>query len=214
MSLLVNLGYVLMLFAFLARDVLLLRSLAVIAQLIVTAYTYSLGVYLVSSWNLLFACINIVWVVLILRERRSVRVPDELEALYARHFSALSPREFLRWWNLGRDETLQNERLTTNGQRPGGLYFLIDGAVRISRDSQTVTELPSGHFVAEMSMITGEPANADVDAVGRINVRQWAEHDLRTIREREPSLWIKIQSVIGLDLVSKIRRIDTDLVTN
>jgi CRP-like cAMP-binding protein len=57
-----------------------------------------------------------------------------------------------------------------------------------------------------MSLLTGEMANADVDAMGDVEVIRWPTKDLRDVRQRNPSLWTKIQSVIGHDLVEKIQR--------
>jgi hypothetical protein len=57
-----------------------------------------------------------------------------------------------------------------------------------------------------MSLLTGETANADADALGPIEVIRWPIADLAAIRDRDPRLWTKIQSVIGHDLVEKIRR--------
>ena len=202
----VHVGYALMLGAFVARDVLLLRSMLVVAQAIVTGYALSVGVLAIAAWNSLFAAVNLVWAVKIVRDRRRVEVPTELKELYEQHFTALGSRDFLRWWSLGVGNVLKDQQLTWNGRRPDALFFLLDGRVRVSRDAATVTELPAGFFVSEMSLLTGQPANADVHAIGRIEVRQWATSDLDVIRSREPAFWIRIQSAIGLDLVRKVRR--------
>ena len=141
----------------------------------------------------------------IVRERRSVVLPAALQSLYEKHFSALTPPEFLRWWRQGQRETLENQPLARAGQQPDWLYFLLDGTVRVSRDGQRVVDLPSGYFVAEMSLLTGKPANADADAVGLVEVVRWPRRDLQELRLRNPTLWTKVQSVIGHDLVEKIR---------
>lgn len=204
---LANVAYVLMLIAFITRDILHLRSLLVVAQAVVVVYTWSNGVHIISAWNGLFAVINAYMVVQILRERRAVTLPADLQPLYARHFSALSPPEFLRWWRQGRRESLPGgERLARAGEHPDWLYFLLGGHVRVSRNSANIFELPAGYFVAEMSLLTGEPANADVDAIDSVDVMRWQTQDLRDLRQRNPSLWAKIQSVIGHDLVEKIQR--------
>jgi hypothetical protein len=65
-----------------------------------------------------------------------------------------------------------------------------------------------------MSLITGQPANADVDAVGEVEVIRWSARDVRGLRERSPGLWTKIQSVLGYDLVEKIRRGDERLAAH
>ena len=164
----VHVGYVLMLCAFLARDVLWLRALLSCAQTLVVIYAFRAGVPSIAAWNLLFACINAAWVVVILRERRQVTLPPELTSTYTRYFAALTPQEFLRLWNQGRREVVVGQPLARDGERPDALYFLTAGTARVSRHGKPITELPAGHFVAEMSLLTGEPANADVDAIGKV----------------------------------------------
>ena len=201
---LVNLGYVLMLCAFLARDVMWLRTLLAVAQTLVVVYAFTAGVPIIALWNLLFAVINGVWVLVILQERRHVAVPPELTSTYTRYFAALTPQEFLRLWNQGRREAVVGQSLARDGEQPDALYFLTAGTARVSRSGEPIAELLAGHFVAEMSLLTGEPANADVDAVGEVEAVRWAIQDLRSIRQRNPVLWTKIQSVIGQDIVRKI----------
>jgi hypothetical protein len=203
--LIANAAYAMMLLAFVMRDVLRLRAMLVVAQAIVVFYTWHNGVYLTASWNAVFVLINAAMAAQILRARRAVRVPPSLRPLYDRHFAALSPREFLRWWASGERETLANQPLTRAGATPDWLYFLLKGTVLVRRGADTVLELPAGHFVAEMSMLTGQPANADVDAAGAVEVMRWPRALLDGIRADRPAAWVRIQSVIGLDLIHKIR---------
>jgi CRP-like cAMP-binding protein len=208
MAYLIHLGYIITLCAFLVRDILLLRSLLIVAQTIVATFAFSRGadVLPIALWNTLFALINVVWVVLILRERRAVQLPPDLQPIYEKHFAALTPREFMRWWGLGKRVTLRDERLASSGVHPDWLYFLLKGTVRVKRGQMTVTDLPAGFFVAEMSLLTGQPANADVDAAGEVEVIRWPARELKALRGRSPGLWVKVQSAIGFDLVEKIRR--------
>lgn len=199
-----NLAYGLMLLAFLTRDVLYLRGLLVVAQGLVVVYTWRAGVPVIAVWNVLFVSINAWMALQVLRERRAVELPPDLRTLHARHFSAMTPQEFLGWWRQGRRDTLAPHRLTAAGQRPEWLYFLLNGTVRVSRDGATLVELPAGYFVAEMSLLTDQPANADVEATGPIEVVRWPTAGLQSLRARNPALWTKIQSVLGLDLVEKI----------
>jgi hypothetical protein len=202
----VNLAYVLMLCAFLARDVLYLRGLLVVAQAIIVTYTWHNGVPLLSAWNAAFVAINAIMAVRILRERRAVVLPDDLRRLYDRHFVALTPPEFLRWWRQGQRERVADAPLARAGERPDALYFLIDGTVRVSRDRRPIVDLPAGFFVAEMSLLTGERANADVDALGSVELMRWPVDTLHELRRRDPAFWSRLQSAIGHDLVEKIRR--------
>ena len=202
----VHTGYALMLLALVARDVLWLRALLIGAQALIATYAWLAGVPAISAWNVLFVVLNTAWVVRIVRERRAVSLPAGLRALHERHFAALTQPEFLRWWKQGRREAFENVRLAREGDAPDSLYFLLSGVVRISRHGVRVVDLTAGHFVAEMSLLTGETANADADALGVVEVIRWQIDDLKVIRDRDPRYWTKIQSVIGHDLVEKIRR--------
>lgn len=204
LTLLVNVAYVLMLFAFITTNMLRLRLLLIGAQVLLMIYTFSNGLYLLPAWNLVFVVINVYMVVRILRERRELQLPADLALLHAQHFAALTPREFLRLWNLGHRERLADCSLARTGEHPEWLYFLLAGTVLVSRGDTLVRELPSGYFVAEMSLLTGQPANADVRASGSVEVMRWARSELQQIRQKNAALWTKIQSVIGRDLVEKI----------
>ena len=203
-AVLVHTGYGLMLCALAARDILWLRGTLVFAQGLLAVYASRLGVWSIVAWNVVFVLINIVWVAKILRERRAVRLSDELRLLHERYFFALTPPEFLRWWQQGRREIVRGDRLTVKGEFPAALVFVISGRVRISRAGAHVTDITSGQFVGEMSLITGKPATADAEIVAETEIVRWPVDDLHTLRRRDAVLWTRIQSVLGQDLVTKI----------
>lgn len=200
---LVHTGYVLMLFALTARDILWLRSTLVLAQGLLAIYAWRMGVPNIAVWNVVFVTINTIWVTTILRERRAVALPESLRAIHARHFSALTPPEFLRWWGQGQRQMSRDERLTTRGEFPAALVFIITGTVRVTKDDDTI-DLSAGHFVGEMSVITDRPATADASVVGEAELIRWPIADLHVLRRRDPVIWTRIQSAVGQDLVAKI----------
>src|SRR5687768_14425877 len=97
-EIIVNLGYALMLGGFLVRDVFWLRLLLVLGQSSVTAYALGVNALPVAVWNGVFAVINALHVILLLRERHGLRVPAELREFYEQTFAALTPGEFLKIW--------------------------------------------------------------------------------------------------------------------
>ena len=205
---LVHVGYALMLCGFLARDILVLRGVLATAQLVLSAYAFSIAVPSISAWNGVLATINTAWALRILHERRQVLVPPELDEIHRTQFAAMTAGEFLRWWRIGRAESLRGAALTRAGAHPSSLYFILRGVVEVTRGGALVTEVPAGFFVGEMSLVTGRPANADVDAVTDVDVQRWARAAVEELRERDQALWIKVQSAIGADLVRKIQRGD------
>ncbi len=199
-----NLAYGFMLCAFVTRDLLSLRVVLIVGQSLAILYAWLNGVPIIAAWNVVFVAVNAWMAFQLLKDRRAVRVPEEVRPLYERHFAPLTPQEFLRFWNAGEPGTAESGPLTKAGERPSWLYFLTEGRVRVSRDTEAIAELGPGYFVGEMSLLTGRPANADVAPLGRVGTRRWSTAALIDTRERDPHLWTKIQSVIGLDLVEKI----------
>jgi CRP-like cAMP-binding protein len=193
-----------MLCALTARDILWLRGTLVLAQSLLALYASRLGVWSVATWNAVFVLINVTWVLKILRERRAVALPDEMGRLHERHFFALTPPEFLRWWQQGRREVIRGERLTEMGAYPDALVFVLSGRVRVTRGDEHVTDVVSGQFVGEMSLITGNPATADAVVVDEAEVVRWPADQLQALKRRDAALWTRIQSVLGQDLVVKL----------
>lgn len=205
---LVHFGYLLQLFALLARDVLWLRGILVAAQSVLAAYAYLRGPEYLPYvfWNALFVVINLYWVVRLLRERAAVELPEELRATYEKHFAALAPPEFLRLWRDGERRTASNTQLVKQDSVPDALYFLLAGEVAVRSNGRELARLAPGNFVAEMSLLTGERTTADVHALGTVEYLAWPAATLTRLKARNPMLWSKIQSVLGHDLVEKIRR--------
>lgn len=204
---LVHLGYALMLCALIARDVLWLRGILVAAQSTLTAYAWLTDRPSMAAWNALFVVINTLWVLRILHERRAVELPPELRRIHERHFAAFSPPEFLRFWSQGEARSLRDRRLVGEGAMPTELLFIEQGEARVERGGGAeLVRLPAGSFVAEMSLLTGAPASADVVALGELQLRAWPIVLLRDMRQRQPLLWTRLQSAIGQDLVEKIHR--------
>jgi hypothetical protein len=203
---LVHIGYTLMLLALLARDVLWLRALLVVAQANLCLYSYFRGIDSIAIWNAVFVLINTVWVIRILHQRRAVRLPPELERIRQDHFLALDPPDFLRLWRMGQRQTLAGSLLTRQGEAVPALYFLLRGTVAVRQAGRELTRLGAGDFVAEMSLLTGAVATADAAAVGEVELMLWPVEGLRQLRAGNAALWARIQSVLGHDLVAKIQK--------
>lgn len=201
---LVHVGYSLMFWALLVRDIVWLRGLLIAAQASLALYAMLLGLYGISLWNWVFVLVNAIWIVRLRREREHAVIPDRLKPVYEQHFSILQPYEFLRFWRRGKQRSGHDVRWIRCGEQPRALHFLLAGDAIVSRDNQPIAELQPGTFIGEMSLLSGEPTTADVKAAGEVEYISWSARQLNRIKQRDPKLWTKIQSVIGLDLVRKI----------
>lgn len=207
-SLWVNVGYGLMLAALLTRDILWLRMILMAGQLCLCVFALQSGVLNAAVWNALFVVINAAQSALVWRERRDVRLPDGLEALYQMRFKLMRRSEFLRLWNLSSEQRLDGGRLIAAGDTNDKLYLIADGEVVIRVRDHEMARLGRGAFVAEMSFLTLEPTSADVDVDEPMTCRYWTRAQLDRLSQRHPKLWNNLQAAIGHDLVGKLRAVD------
>ena len=210
-SVLVNLGYVLMLCGFLVRDILWLRSLLILAQTCLALYGFSIERMPMVYWNGLFVLINSAWVTRILYERRPLKIPAALQDIYSPQFAAFTPQEFLHLWSLGRPVTAPDGWLIREGQQPADLILVLDGQAIAERGGEPLGTLARGRFVADMSFLTGHPASADVRAGPGLRAHAWPQAALRAWKSERPVLYMKLQGVLGADLAEKIRNANRSL---
>lgn len=205
----VHVGYSLQLCALLARDVLWLRGLLVSAQGLNGFYAFQIGADAIGGWNAVFVLVNVFWIIRILRERRAVAIPDELQAIYNEIFAAMKPREFLRFWGLGKGFTGADQSLVKEGNTRPQLIFLEEGTLHVHHGKTNVAQLRGPTLVGEISALTGHPATADVELIGPGQGRVWERAVLERLRLADTAQWTRIQSVIGGDVVRKLRRTET-----
>jgi hypothetical protein len=202
---LVNVGYLLMLMGFIARDVLWLRCFLVLGQTSVVIYSVHKGALPVAAWNGLFALINLGYVVHILRERRKISLPADLRDLYATVFAAFTPVEFQHLWKQGTLKKIESGVLIREGEMQQELICLLTGQVRVERQGHTLARLGRGRFLAEMSFLNNEPSSAKVLADTPVEYIAWNIGRLRRWQREQPARWIKLQSVLGHDLIEKLK---------
>ncbi len=204
----VNMGYGLMLLALLARDMLWLRATLIVAQSLLCTYALHADAVNVAAWNALFVVINIVQVIRILLERRSVKLPEPLAAIHALNFDVMTVPEFLGLWRRAQEVQDVTGELLAEGVSNERLILLVAGEVRVLVHGQEVARLGPGRLVAEMSYLTQEPTSASVVADEPVTYRAWSRTTLDRIKRHKPALWSKLQAAIGRDLVRKIRQVD------
>ena len=200
-----NAGYLFMLIALTIRNILFLRIIFISAQGLFIGYNLVTGNYIVLMWNCLFLAINLYQVIDLLRKRRPVSIPEDLEDLYEGPFHEMSKREFLYFWQIGKATTHKAGPIVEEGFPQEEVMLVLDGAAAVMKNRRKIAELTRGNFVAEMSFLSGEPASADVVCDSPVRTITWTQENLRNLKTLNFEVWIKIQHVLSKDLVGKVR---------
>lgn len=192
------------------RDILWLRCLTVLACSSLIPFFYFQPKPLMAPilWNFAFICLNIVQIGILIYERRPIRFTDDENRLFQMVFRTLTPVEFLKLLKIARWlEARPSEQLAKRGETLDDVMVIFSGRVSVEVDGRLVAELTDGQFIGEMSFLTGESASATVKAVERTKYVAWLKKDLKLFLERNPNLSPSLQTIIGADLVKKLKHV-------
>jgi CRP-like cAMP-binding protein len=194
--------------AFLVRDVLWLRLLAILANVLLITAGLRAGMGMLSPtqyWYILLIAINTVHAGVLVYERRLMRLTPEEQRLYASTFAALDRVHVKKLLRAGRWRWLEEgEVLAKAGEKPDRLMLICEGRAEVSVDQRRIAELTPGRFVCEISFITQKPANATVRARGPLRCLIWEHPALERRLARDPELCAVMNAAIGSNLAAKI----------
>ena len=154
-------------------------------------------------WNGLFLLINAIMIGRILWERRPIAISPELADIYEATFRSMTPRDFLAFWEMGIPCRVEDEQLVEQGRMPDGLQLVLEGVAEVHREGKHVANIERGTFVAEMSFLTGKPANANVCAKGPVTFVSWNRRKLAMLSAVHPTVYLELQKALGRDLSRK-----------
>jgi len=196
------------LFTFLAltiKDVLWLRIILAIAQILLGIYQLQVNRIDIVVWNGIFTAVNIYHIINIIRSRKPLYIPKEIEDIYNNIFNHFTDREFMNFWSLGKNKKSSNSLLIKEGEKQKKLYLILSGTVNVKRNNKILNTLKRGNFIAEMSLITNEPASADIYSNKDIQYIMWEQAELRHFEKTNKDLWIKLHNILSKDLIEKIK---------
>jgi Popeye protein conserved region len=208
MSALVHVANVLFFCSYLVRDILWLRLFSVIAGFCLVPYFYfqPTPLWAPIAWNVVFMTLNAAQIARLVRERRPVTLSADEQRLYQLVFRSLTPREFARLIALARwHDAPAGERLVAEGELPGRVLVLVDGAATVAVGGAPVARLAAGRLVGEMSFLTGEKTSASVTTDTPARYVAWPAAELRKFLDDSAELRAAWQLVVGADLATKLR---------
>lgn len=111
----------------------------------------------------------------------------------------------------------KGDAVFVEGHKAGYLCVVITGQLAIMKDtgtgkSRTLTTVPEGRLIGEMSLIDGEPHSATAVASEPTLLAALTEQSLATLVEDYPALGAKLYKTIAVMISHRLRRTDAELV--
>lgn len=200
---------VLYLLSYSVRDILWLRVLTVVAICCMIPYYYcctAIPLYWPIVWNALFATVNLFQIGMLIMERRPVFLGEDELRIYNMVFRSLSPREFMKLLSVAEYKNAEpGDEMLKQNKAVEHLTLLAKGRCRVEVDGRHVAEVTPGQFVGEMGFLTEQEASASVIVSLPAEYVCWPINDLNNLFRDDRALHVKVQGILGVDLVEKLR---------
>jgi CRP-like cAMP-binding protein len=190
------------------RDVLILRCLAVVAMLMVVPFhllAHDDPSWAPLAWNGLFVAINLVWIVMIILERRPPRLSPDEQKLYEQTFHGCSPREMLQLLSIAEWKELPGgTTLIERGRHSDHLVVIHSGTAIAQLRGHELAELSDGNFAGEISFLTHDINLAEIVTRTVTRIVSWPREKLEKLIQRRPDLRSTLHAAIGDNLIHKL----------
>lgn len=192
--------------AYLLGNILWLRILLVIASTVYIISGLSLGITSMIGWNSAYLAINLYHIVLLLLDRITITLPQETRKIYHYYFSIMSTREFKKIITINNFCSINNNTIIHESATTDKLFIVLKGQVNIVKSKQVIASLDAGDLIGEMSFMSNEPASASAIANGVVECAYWTHDDLEKLKLKNRGAYNKFISIIGCDLVRKLKK--------
>ena len=206
-----HLGYFFILVAVAIKDILWLRIVLGFAQFLLFCYAMVVDRQDIALWNFALVSVNVVNIISLLNQKKKVPIPKEFVDLYNKLFNEFTTKEFIYLLSLGHAHHIENKVLIREGTKQKDLVLILSGTALVKHHEQIISQLERGSFVGEISLVTEEPANADVETSDYLEYIAWDQDELRALKEKNFMIWTKLHDVITRDLSRKITNMDNSI---
>ena len=201
-----HLSFVITAMAYFMRDMLILRSLAVLSGLVAIVYIYLIsGPLTVLFWQFILLGVNGWQIFSLLRERRNISFSEEERELFQTVFSHFAPVEFMKIMRIGVWKAGEpGDILATKDEPIDDIMVIYNGEVAILKGGAEVALLRDGTWIGEMSYLQGGNASATVRVARRTRYVSWHKDELTSLMKRNPTMDVAMKSVLSSDLINKL----------
>lgn len=159
-------------------------------------------------WDAIFASLVIgaanLWSMgAILLDRSTLGLSERERDLFTR-FPTLNPGQFRRMMKGAAWHRAEERRvLTTRGEVPTALFFVLQGPVTLSRGGR-VSDIPGGQFIGELSFMRGEPASATAEVQPGAEYVAWDRAHLTRLMQGNAAMANALGALFNRDLAEKL----------
>lgn len=208
-AILENISYMLLMLAFVMRNILYLRILTIISSLCAIIYysVYTDSVLWINvNWEILSCVINLTQIAIIIHERREINFDvEEEKMLYQKIFNKLTPIQFKKLLKIGSFESVpEGTLLAKQGEPIEHIILITSGIASVKVDEKIVAYCKPANLVGEMSFITGGPASASVESLEPMRYIKWEKEALKAFIESDAEIQHTIQTIFSTDLIKKL----------
>jgi CRP-like cAMP-binding protein len=123
-------------------------------------------------------------------------------------WSGLDKQDFKAIVKISKQQKFLNgDTIVKKGDEGAGFYLVLDGAVEIRSDGNTLSKLGPGQFFGEMSVVDTQPRSADVVAVEPSRVLFLSAWSFKSLVSERPRIAVKMLQ----EFVRRLRNTDRAL---
>ncbi|MEM7209156.1 MAG: cyclic nucleotide-binding domain-containing protein [Pseudomonadota bacterium] len=193
--------------AFLVRDILWLRTLAVIGALCTFPFyfTFFEAYDTMFYWQCAFASAHIFNIFYLLRERKPIKLSDEQRRIHSMVFKNLSTRDVVRLLSLARWQDFESgEKLVAQSRHIDKLFLISTGTLQVRVDGEFVRYMRDGEFVGELSHILQQRTTADVIVDEACRCLVWDRKVLEAFLDKNLTLKLAFLHLLNVDIAGKL----------
>lgn len=207
---LIHIANVILLAAFVVRDILLLRIL------FVTGSFFAFGFYFFQSpplwsaigWTALYIVIHAFWICRILWERRPVVLNPDEQRLYDLGFGALDLRKFVTVVSLGEwRDGKPGEYIFRKGDPVSEIAIHVSGAVSMRLDGTELALLRPGNMIGTAVVLTSGTAPCDAVLEEPCRYLALSLPIVRELMAKDPELRDQVRVILNQDLSKKLLQV-------
>ena len=185
-----------------------LRVLAIIAAASTFPYFYFQLEPLWSAlfWQGCFLAVNLFNLLILLHSMRATNFDEDEDLAYEIKFSELKPYEVRPIFKVAdRTSVAAGHVLLKDGDQNQSLFLILAGECKVIKNDAEIAVLGPGHFVGELSFLSGHAVSADVITAGDVKLMSWDKRKLGPLFKRHGLYESYFHSLCSIDVAGKLR---------